>query len=486
MSGQLLRRCANGRKSAAIIAMVTSTALGFGTLTRATISVPARYPGRTIASFGALFALAYALSVVMLPKPGGRVVVGDATHYFVYVRSAVFDRDLQFRNEYVRLYGLKGGEPGTGWVFEPTPTGHTRNLMPVGSAIMWLPLYGALSALLALGHAAGLGSGPPDGYERLLQASTGLTGIAAATVGAWLTFRLCDRVVGRSAAIWATLGMWLGSSALYYSLISPAYSHAVSMLTASAFLYAWGISIDRQEVPRYASLGALGGICALVRWQDAVFLVVPAIDAAYHVWAARTLRFPRAVILLVACGAAAGAAFLPQIAVWMTLYGRALAIPQGPDFMRWGSPHIVELLFADKHGLLSWTPIVVLAFAGLVPLVTRHRLVGLAVIATVLVSVYVNSVVADWWGGEAYGARRLVSCFPAFTLAAAALFARIDRTGSRMAAISIVFIGLNLLLMVQYQAFMHGLRHIAPYPEGWYGLYVARFVTPFKLLFPTP
>ena len=41
---------------------------------------------------------------------------------------------------------------------------------------------------------------------------------------------------------------------------------------------------------------------------------------------------------------------------------------------------------------------------------------------------------------------------------------------------------MNGLLLVQYQTFMHGLRAVAPYPNGFYGLYVARFVVPFALL----
>ena len=34
--------------------------------------------------------------------------------------------------------------------------------------------------------------------------------------------------------------MWLGSSAIYYSLVSPAYSHASSMLAAGLFTAVWG------------------------------------------------------------------------------------------------------------------------------------------------------------------------------------------------------------------------------------------------------
>jgi hypothetical protein len=41
---------------------------------------PERRPGRIIAAIGLLFALTYAASLVLLAKPTGRVVMGDAVH----------------------------------------------------------------------------------------------------------------------------------------------------------------------------------------------------------------------------------------------------------------------------------------------------------------------------------------------------------------------------------------------------------------------
>ena len=52
--------------------------------------------------------------------------------------------------------------------------------------------------------------------------------------------------------------------------------------------------------------------------------------------------------------------------------------------------------------------------------------------------------------------------------------AQLDHKNRRMWA-------LNGLLLVQYQTFMHGLRTVAPYPDGWYGLYAARFMVPIAL-----
>ena len=441
-------------------------------------TLPERRPGLVIALIGCLFAAAYSSSLVLRPKPNGRVVMGDALHHYVQLRSAVFDHDLHFRNEYVRLYGLEGGEPGTEWVYDGTSTGHVRNLMPVGPALVWMPLFLMTTAAVWIGNLAG-GAYPLDGYGRLFQATAGLSGIAAATIGVWFSYLAAARVFPVRAAIWATLTLWLASSAVYYSLISPTYSHAASLLATSAFWLIW--MKTRPGAGRYAALGALTGVSALMRWQDAILLVPIALDLllTHRRGEISWRQLPGFGILAVA---GAAIAFIPQMVVWSAVYGQPLAMPQGEGFMRWTEPAMIDVLFSDFHGLFTWTPVVVLAVAGIVPLWKRSPELALGAITFLALSWYVNAAVADWWAGEAFGSRRFVSCFPVLALGLAALADRWRHSLRRIATLSIVIIAHTFLLLVQYQAFMHGLRDIAPYPRGAYNLWLARFVVPFDLV----
>jgi len=433
-----------------------------------------------VAAIGCLFVMAYAAALVGLAKPGGRIVMGDALGHYVHLRSAVFDRDLQFRNDYARLYGIEEGSEAERALAadRTTSTGHTRNLMPVGPAILWAPGFLLVAAGVWLIDLFGAGY-PLDGFAPAFQAVAGFSGIAAATAGTWLGYLTAARLFGARASIWATLAIWLSSSALYYSVISPAYSHAASMLAVGAFWFIWIRSLDRQDAPRYALVGATIGVAALMRWQDAVLLLVPALDVAWHWRPGRTLA---SAARLAACGAAAAVAFVPQMAVWTVLYGRPFTVPQGSGFMKWHDPALWAVLVSDNHGLISWTPVIALALAGLVPLVRRVPLVGTAAIAAVVVSWYVNAAVWDWWGGEAFGARRFLSCYPVFILGTAALFDRARLRTAAMAVVTLVFVAYTGLLLLQYQTFMHGLRQVAPYPRGVVDLWLVRFRTPFDLL----
>ncbi len=434
---------------------------------------------RAIIAVGACLVVAYLAAMTIMRKPDGRVVVGDATHHFVQLRSMVFDRDLDFRNEYIRLYGLQREEPGTEWIFtDLTRTGHVRNYMPVGPALLWAPLYLIVAVMQTMLSWAGLAA-RPDGFDRALQLVPGVTGIVAATVAAWLAWRVALLRTGPRAAGIAVFGVWLGSHALYYSLASPSYSHAASMLTASIFLASWLSTRQNVSTGRLAWWGALCGLAALMRWQDALLIAVPLIEAAR--W---PVPFARRLAGVIATVTGFVVAFSPQMAVWTVLYGQPLALPQGPSFMQWADPHPFLLLFSDSHGLFTWAPILVPATIGLVTWFRREPVIALPMTVVLLASVYTNAAVADWWAGEAFGARRFLSLFPLFVVGLAVWLQPRPSGGVPPWRLAIA-VGLGLtngLLLLQYELFMKGLGRIAPYPHGWPDMWLTRFAVPIRLL----
>ena len=433
----------------------------------------------TIVAIGVLLLAAYLAAMVVFAKPDGRVVFGDATHHFVQLRSMVFDRDLSFQNEYIALYKLKGDEAQNDYVFtELTVTGRVRNYMPIGPALLWAPLYVLAAAAQWLLAVAGLAA-RPDGYGRILQMMPGVTGVIAATAAAWLSWRLARRVTDDVSAAVATLAIWLGSHAVYYSLVSPAYSHSASMFTSAIFFNVWLTTRKQRTVATFASWGALAGLCALMRWQDVVFAAIPAIEALR--WRTTPGRRFQA---LAAAGLTWLITFTPQMIVWNALYGQPFAIPQGPSFMQWGSPFLLSVLFSVSHGLFSWAPILVPAVWGLAIWLRRDRDVALPIAVFVGLSWYVNAAVSDWWAGEAFGARRFLSLFPLFVVGMAAWLqaATGDAARLRRLALTAALFVANGLLLLQYQLFMKGLSSVAPLPHEPFDMWLARFVVPFRLL----
>jgi hypothetical protein len=352
--------------------------------------------------------------------------------------------------------------------------------MSLGPALIWAPMHLLVAASAYFAGSVGFHYSL-DGYGGLFQAAAGWTGVLAATLGAYFTYLLCAHRYERGVALAATITVWLSSSAIYYTVVSPTYSHSCSMFVVSGFFLLWAKGLGDMSWRRFARLGALGGLCALVRFQDAVLLVAPLLEAVSYFGKERGARALRlATSRAAVCIAAAVVLFSPQCLAWAVIYGRPFLVPQGTDFMRWSAPYVWPVLLSDWRGLFTVTPIIALSMCGIVWLWKDWPQLAPGVTAALVLSVYANSSIVQWWAGESFGARRFVSCFPLFTLGLAAIFARLK--SREIIGVAALFVVLNGLLLLQYQVFMHGLRTVAPYPRGFYGLVVARFVVPFKLV----
>jgi hypothetical protein len=329
---------------------------------------------------------------------------------------------------------------------------------------------------LALSH-VGLAA-RPDGFDHALQIVPGVTGVIASTAAALISWRLARRWTDPASAAAATLAVWLGSSALYYSLVSPSYSHAGSMFACALFFSHWlqPTTTSSWSARRAAASGALAGLATIMRWQDALLLVIPLFELVRS-----PMPWARRAIGAVAAVAAWAVVFSPQMAVWHALYGTWLAVPQGASFVQWTAPHPLDVLLSDNHGLISWTPIVALSVIGLMGFMQQNRRFALPIAAILLGAWYVNASVADWWAGEAFGARRFLSLFPLFVIGLASW---IGVPGARGLRVTIVgaLVAANFLLLFQYEVFMKGHRDLAPYPAGWFNLWVARFVVPLRVV----
>jgi hypothetical protein len=432
-------------------------------------------PAAAFTLVGFAFALAYLAGVLVFPSGSGRIINGDAIQYFAYLQSAVVDGDLDFSNDYRQLYRTADPETNV-WLRSRTPAGRVPNMMSVGPAILWSPFYVATRLVLGTGAAE-------ERAQAVLHASVGVAGIFYAMIGAWLTFRACTLLFLQRAALWATFVVWLGGPALYYSSVSPTYSHATSLFAVSLFVYVWLRTLGAPGYGRMVLLGALAGLVALVRWQDVIVLLLPVVEAIGVVRRRQASVAAAAIGLLLVCLAAA-LVFTPQLLAWQAIYGAPLLMPQGAGFMVWTSPAVLGVLFSLKRGLFSWTPALLPAVAGLPLLIRRDRLAGWATVVVLSASVYVNAAVRDWWAGEAFGARRFIgdSVFFALGLSAVMALPQLVRRPGVVRWVSVAAVAYNVLFLFQYQLFMRGMRELVPYPDTARQIFLDRLWLPWQLL----
>lgn len=381
--------------------------------------VSAPRPRRALSS-GAplLFAVLFTAGVAAQIGLGARLQ-SDGFYYFAYLRSLMFDGDVNFINDY-KLLGL--GDKTH--LFQLTRTGHAQSAWTIGPAILWAPFFVAGDAV-----ARELSDNNPDvstnGISFPYRQAVCIAGLAYGLLGCWFMYRatllFSDRRIA-TAAVALTVG---GSFMLWYLVKEPSMTHAPSMAVVAAFTWFWAATQDRRSRRQWALLGLLAGLMTLVRWQNAIFALMPAWDVA-RVAAAAWRRGDRTaatgtIVDGIVFTAAATLAFVPQMLAWNAIYGSWLAVsPVGPQIRFW-DPQLVDILWSSRNGLFSMSPVLYAGALGLLLFARSHPRTGLPALAAAAVMTYFNASIQDWWGSAGFGGRRFDGTLPLFCLGLAAL-----------------------------------------------------------------
>lgn len=327
---------------------------------------------------------------------------GDGWFGFQYLRNIVSFHSLDMMNvvpQYIRVFGLSG------------PGHHMPNRCPFGPVLVWMPFYLVgigLEWLASLLHLIGA----PTGQSRLVVEVTGLGTVFGVLIGWRSTYALVARHCGPTAARLGSIAAVWATPVAWYAVTQPMYQHGLAFCFAAVVIDRWDATRGDPGWRRMMILGLLGGLGMSMREQEGLWLLLPGLEALWHVVRGPERRrwFLGGVVLTLMTLIA----FLPQMLVWRYYTGSLLHPPQ-VEPLRLGMPFIGIALFSTRSGLFPWSPIVYASVLGLcVP--GRSRLTAWALTGVFALNVY---VVASAWmvtGAWGYGARRLSDGAPLFAL----------------------------------------------------------------------
>lgn len=425
------------------------------------------------------------LFVLALPAVTPRLYASDEVGYFANLRSLWFDHDVSFDNEY-RYFHERG--IAVAWTFHEsylvreTATGLRYSYWTVGPAILWSPFYAVADVTTRIRRAFG-SDVPADGFSRHYLRAVAYGSAFYGFLAICLAIVTARRLVGEAHL--AGLAIWIGTPLLHYMYVAPGFSHACGAFAAAVFVTLW---LRVRETWSLGGLAGLGAVCALmvmVREQAVFFIVGPAIDYLWSVadagrardWTrVRTLagRVTAGTVVALVC-------YSPQMLIYHTLYGQ-LSTPYTLDErMLWRAPHFFDVLFDSGHGFFLWTPLALVALAGLAWFTVagagqvgaaRARRIGICLLAMFASQAYIAGAITRWTLAGSFGQRRFVGTTILLVIGLAAAM-RWARTAGRPlalragAAVVVLCIIWNLGLVAQYGAGIMNRRQLDPLRNAW-------------------
>ena len=398
---------------------------------------------------------------------------GDGVGYYAFARAPLIEHSLDFQRDYQSANTSfrdarvdESGEPKS--VFR-TRTGHLDNHFTVGPAILWSPFLLAAHAGVLLARAMGshvAADGLSAPYRVAMAFGTALYGF----LGLLFSLRLAGKYVDAQWAFLATVAIWWGSSLPVYMYFNPSWSHAHSAFAVALFVWYWHETREHRTARQWIILAAIAGLMLNVYYANAMILMVlivegvrqylaafrngsrrdsardatnidkPRVASAHSVeplgnpsHIAGPLGDPSRSAETVAqlfgkhllFGAIVIMCLLPTFITRYVVYGNPFE--SGYISLKdwaWRSPYFLAVLFSSNHGLFVWTPILLIAVAGLFVFWRRVPRPGTPILVAALAFYVLIACYPDWAGISSYGNRFFVSLTALFILGLSVLLDR--------------------------------------------------------------
>jgi hypothetical protein len=366
----------------------------------------------------------------------------DGLGYYVYLPALLRDHDLALRKTFAHV-----PKAHPEFIATPVPPhGRLLDRYGIGESIMLAPFFGVGYLVASVTNTS------TNGFSRVYQLTATAGSIVYGVLGLLLLASILGRWFRDGVVALTVLAITFGSDLFNYLTFEPLMSHAFSFFLVAAVIR---LTLCVWETPHRTNVAMLGAALGLVAAIRPTNLTIVAFCALVGVSRGADLR-ARAVAVrqrldLVAVGAlAAAVAFLPQVAYWYAVTGKPYAdgYPAGQSLL-FLHPHVWDVLFSVRKGLFFWTPLLLIATAGLGFLSRAVRpplLVG--AVTYLVLQTWVVSSWTIWWYGISFGMRPFIEALPVFALGLAAILERARTAAPRRA----LYVGLAATMFLSIHA----------------------------------
>lgn len=287
-----------------------------------------------------------------------------------------------------------------------------------GQAVMMLPgfLTGHLYASLSNQY-------PADGFSFPYQLSVSLWMLLYSFLGLFYLRKVLLLFFKDGTVAALLLIFCLGTNYLNYGSVDQMQTHNSLFLLYALLMWQCFRFYQNPGWGRAAFIGALCGLSTLIRPTDVISVLLPlfwGMPATREGLQERLSFFKRRVRLLLPAAICFVLFVSVQLFYWKSMSGHWVVYSYGDEGFSFLKPHFYNYALGYNTGWLRYTPMMLLAFAGFIPLWLNHRKNAFVITLFSLLAFY---IVSSWdtydYGGS--GGRAMIQYYPALAFPFCAL-----------------------------------------------------------------
>lgn len=348
-------------------------------------------------------------------KSGGILAGGDSWEYYVYNPALFIHHDLDNLHTSITHRSLEGGtyEDTTRNYQGPEysyPGDGTKVVIkaPCGIAILQAPFFGIAHVLAKISGARANGLSPI--YLILAHLSTTIY----VMLGLFFLRRVLLLYFSDTVTALTLIAVSVATNLLYFCVETSPMAHPYLFGLCCLIIYGT-VFFYKTAAWRYALLiGFAAGLTSICRPNDILFLLIPLLFGLTSL-AAITQRFSflqQNFLKILASIAAFSLAVLPQMVYWKYTSGHWVYYSYGNESFDFGHPHLYRGLFGFQNGFFPYAPVMLLAVAGMLPLLFKKSPFKILIPFFFTVHAY---IIYSWWCWNyvnGLGSRPMVEVYP--------------------------------------------------------------------------
>jgi hypothetical protein len=325
------------------------------------------------------------------------VIASDVVGYYSYLPGVFIYGD------FTQYPFHDGGHRGV-----ETKLGHKQIKYTYGLALFYLPFFliAHLFCLLFGWEASGFSL--PYYYAVLFCV------VFYATLGLWVLKKVLSRYFAPRVYLPVLFCIMLGNNFYYYTIDEMGMSHVYSFFLFAAFIYFTPRFLDDPGWKNTSFLSIIFAIAVLVRPTNGiiVFFLLLFDIRSYEDFKKRVTFFIKRYKKLAFAFFACCLFYTPQVIYWSLLNGELTMYSYGnQSFIYWNNPKILDVWFSVQNGLFIYTPIMLIAIAGVFISIRKKSFQSPVILLIFFMASYAFGSWWAWWFGGAFGHRCYVEYY---------------------------------------------------------------------------